>query len=205
MIRTVKELKPSLMLECLSPDFGGDLSRVALVATAGLNVFAHNLETVERLTPTVRDRRATYRQSLAVLTGARALAPEVVTKTSLMLGCGETAAEVRQTMRDALSAGVEIITFGQYLQPSKRHMAVSRMLPPSEYENWREEGMAMGFKYVASGPLVRSSYKAGEVFLEAFAKEKAEQAKAARALGEGKAAAARGGARQASAAAAAQL
>lgn len=186
VIRTVKAHKPSLMLECLSPDFAGDLSRVSLVANAGLNVFAHNLETTERLTPTVRDRRAHYRQSLAVLEGARAAAPSVVTKTSVMLGCGEEAAEVRQTMRDALNAGVEIFTLGQYLRPSKRHMPVSRMLPPAEYEMWRQEGMAMGFKFVASGPLVRSSYKAGEVFLEAFAKERAAEVKAAQAIGQSK-------------------
>lgn len=182
--------KPDLMLECLSPDFGGDLARVAAVATAGLDVFAHNLETVERTTPAVRDRRAHYRQSLAVLEGARAVAPAVVTKTSVMLGCGEEPAEVRQTMRDALSAGVEIFTLGQYLQPSKRHMAVSRMLPPEEYEAYRQEGMDMGFKFVASGPLVRSSYKAGEAFLEAFAKERAAEVRATRAIAKPKAAAA---------------
>mmetsp|Transcript_12702 Transcript_12702/g.30848 ORF Transcript_12702/g.30848 Transcript_12702/m.30848 type:complete len:114 (-) Transcript_12702:341-682(-) len=96
-----------------------------------------------------------------------------------MLGVGEEAGEVRQAMRDLLNAGVEIFTLGQYLQPSKRHMPVSRQLPPEEYEAWRQEGMSMGFKYVASGPLVRSSYRAGEFFLEAFAKERAAEAAAA--------------------------
>jgi lipoic acid synthetase len=92
----------------------------------------------------------------------------VVTKTSIMLGFGEEPKEIRQTMRDMRDAGVEIFTLGQYLRPSKRHMKVTRMLPPEEYDGWREEGMAMGFKFVASGPLVRSRYKAGEVFMEAF-------------------------------------
>lgn len=178
VVRRVKEIKPSMRLECLTPDFNGTsgLAGVATVATAGLDVYAHNIETVERLQSTVRDRRAGYRESIGVLEHARAVNPRVVTKTSIMLGLGEEAHEVRQTMRDMRDAGVEIFTLGQYLRPSKRHMKVARMLPPEEYEAWREEGMAMGFKYVASGPLVRSSYKAGEVFMEAILNERdAEQ------------------------------
>ena len=135
-------------------------------------MYAHNIETVERLQSTVRDRRAGYTESLAVLEHAKTVAPKLVTKTSIMLGHGEEDAEVRQTMRDMLNAGVEIFTLGQYLRPTKRHIPVARMVPPAEYEAWRKEGMSMGFKYVASGPLVRSSYKAGEVFLEAFVKER---------------------------------
>jgi len=176
VIREIKARKPSLMLECLAPDFSGVEALVGQVARAGLNVFAHNIETVERLQGRVRDRRANYAQSLSVLEAARRLQPGLVTKSSIMLGVGEEAAEVRQAMRDLLSAGVEIFTLGQYLRPSKKHMPVARMLTPEEYEAWRQEGMDMGFKYVASGPLVRSSYRAGEFFLEAFARERQGQA-----------------------------
>ena len=174
VVRRVKQLKPSMRLECLTPDFNGTsgLAGVATVASAGLDVYAHNIETVERLQGTVRDRRAGYSESLGVLEHARAINPSVVTKSSIMLGLGEEPAEVRQTMRDLRDAGVEIFTLGQYLRPSRRHMKVARMLPPEEYDAWREEGMAMGFKYVASGPLVRSSYKAGEVFLKAILEAK---------------------------------
>ena len=173
-VRRIKELKPSMRLECLTPDFNGTsgLEGVATVARAGLDVYAHNIETVERLQSTVRDRRAGYRESLAVLEHARVTTSGLVTKSSIMLGHGEEPHELRQTMRDLLNAGVEIFTLGQYLRPSRRHMKVARMVPPEEYEAWREEGLAMGFKYVASGPLVRSSYKAGEVFMEAFLKKR---------------------------------
>ena len=118
------------------------------------------------------DGKRWYAESIAVLEHARRVNPAVVTKTSIMLGLGERAAEVRQTMRDMRDAGVEIFTLGQYLRPSKRHMPVARMLPPEEYDAFREDGLALGFKYVASGPLVRSSYKAGEVFMEAFLEER---------------------------------
>ena len=168
----LKFRQPSLRVECLVSDFQGDRESISALATSGLDVFAHNIETVERLQSTVRDRRAGYTESLAVLEHAKKVAPKLVTKTSIMLGHGEEDAEVRQTMRDMLNAGVEIFTLGQYLRPTKRHIPVARMVPPAEYEAWRKEGMSMGFKYVASGPLVRSSYKAGEVFLEAFVKER---------------------------------
>ena len=113
-----------------------------------------------------------------MLEHAKKVNPRVVTKTSIMLGLGEEAHEIRQTMRDMRDAGVEIFTLGQYLRPSKRHMKVARMLPPEEYDGWREEGMAMGFKYVASGPLVRSSYKAGEVFMSAILEQRDAEEKA---------------------------
>jgi lipoic acid synthetase len=180
VVRRVKELKPEMRLECLTPDFNGTsgLAGVATVATAGLDVYAHNIETVERLQSVVRDRRAGYRESIGVLEHAKKVNPRVVTKTSIMLGLGEEAHEIRQTMRDMRDAGVEIFTLGQYLRPSKRHMKVARMLPPEEYDGWREEGMAMGFKYVASGPLVRSSYKAGEVFMSAILEQRDAEEKA---------------------------
>ena len=157
-----------MKVECLTPDFRGVVEPIALVARSGLDVFAHNVETVERLQGRVRDHRAGYRQSIGVLESAKAAAPLVLTKTSVMLGLGEREEEVRATMRDMRAAGVDVITFGQYLRPSKRHMPVERYVPPAEFEDWKKEGEAMGFVYVASGPLVRSSYKAGEYFLEKY-------------------------------------
>ncbi|KAH8093510.1 lipoate synthase [Aureococcus anophagefferens] len=162
---TVKELKlanENLLVEVLSPDFGGDLARVETVAHSGLNVFAHNIETVERLTPLVRDRRAGYRQTLDVLRHAKASAG-VLTKTSIMLGFGEADDEIRATLADLRDAGVDVVTFGQYLQPTKRHLKVKEYVTPEKFDAWKDEADAMGFLYVASGPLVRSSYRAGEL------------------------------------------
>jgi lipoyl synthase len=173
--RTVEGLKvyqPSLLVEVLSPDFRGDHDSVDLVAGSGLDVFAHNIETVERLQSSVRDRRANYHQSLAVLKHSKQRHPNVLTKTSIMLGVGESPSEVRQTMCDVRDAGVDVVTFGQYLRPSKRHLKVEQWITPDEFDAWKEEGEAMGFVYVASGPLVRSSYKAGEFFLEGLLRQR---------------------------------
>ena len=173
--QTVRELKksdPKLLVEVLSGDFQGNRDHVSLVANSGLEVFAHNLETVEHLTPRVRDRRAAYRQSLEVLEVAKhSYLPQpnqkdLITKTSLMLGLGETDDQVSQTLRDCRTAGVDVITFGQYLRPTKRHLAVSDYVTPDKFDHWKKEADAMGFKYVASGPLVRSSYKAGELYVK---------------------------------------
>lgn len=172
----LKRLKPSLLVEVLTPDFGGDADLVGIMAASGLDVFAHNLETVERCTPRVRDRRAGYQQTLAVLRAAKASNPALITKTSLMLGVGETPDEIRQTMRDCRDAGVDVITFGQYLRPSKRHLPVAEYVTPEAFEQWQTEADAMGFLYVASGPLVRSSYKAGELFLENVIKQRRQAA-----------------------------
>ena len=114
----------------------------------------------------VRDRRAAYRQSLETLRLAKQLRPELVTKTSLMLGCGETDPEVEQTLRDLREANVDVVTFGQYMRPTKRHMKVSEYVTPEKFAEWQRRAEAMGFLYVASGPLVRSSYKAGEFFIK---------------------------------------
>lgn len=173
--RTVENLKreqPDLLVETLSPDFRGDEPCVDRVVTSGLDVFAHNVETVERLQPFVRDRRAGYAQTLRVLERSREIRPDVVTKTSIMLGVGETEQEIRQTMRDMLDVGVEVITLGQYLRPSKRHLKVEQWVTPEEFDAWRVEGEQMGFSYVASGPLVRSSYRAGEFFLESLIRKR---------------------------------
>ena len=167
--RTVREIKtrsPDMIVEALIPDFQGDLDAVRTVVDAGVDVLDHNVETVERLQARVRDRRANYRQSLAVLEGAKGMREGVFTKSSIMLGFGETEDEVIQTMRDLRAAGVDILTVGQYLRPSTWHLAVEEYVPPTTFDRYREIGESMGFLYVASGPLVRSSYRAGEFFLE---------------------------------------
>jgi lipoic acid synthetase len=177
-VRGIKERAPHILVECLTPDFQGDLDAVRMLASSGLDVFAHNVETVSRLQSRVRDPRAGYAQSLAVLAAAKEAG--VHTKSSLMLGLGETDAEVEAAMRDMRTAGVDILTLGQYLQPTPRHLAVSEFVPPAKFDHWRDYGIdTIGFSYVASGPLVRSSYKAGEFFVEAMIREKREKEKAA--------------------------
>ena len=145
-------------MEALTGDFAGDLSQVQRVAQSGLDVYAHNIETVEALTPQVRDRRATFRQSLAVLAHAKASGARV-TKTSIMLGVGERDDQVLDALRELRKVDVDVVTFGQYMRPTKRHMKVDRYVEPAEFEKWKEVAEDMGFLYVASGPLVRSSYK----------------------------------------------
>ncbi len=164
----LKKTAPNLLVECLSPDFGGNRDALAaLVAPeVKLDVFAHNMETVERLTPFVRDPRAKYRQSLAVLKSAKEINPDIVTKTSLMLGLGETDEEIETTLRELRDVGVDCLTFGQYMQPTKRHLKVVEYVTPEKFDHWARIGDAFGFLYTASGPLVRSSYKAGEFFIK---------------------------------------
>jgi lipoic acid synthetase len=172
VVSTVQELKrrdPRLRVETLVGDFQGRKELVEQVVASGMDVFAHNIETVARLTKTVRDRRAGYEQTLAVLKHAKEARPDVVTKSSIMLGLGERAEEIHQVMHDLKAAGVEILTFGQYLQPTKRHMKVDRYVTPEEFEEWKVAGEALGF-HVASGPLVRSSYRAGDFFKERLAR-----------------------------------
>lgn len=164
-IRAVREASPGTLVEILIPDFRGEAGLVETVAASGPHVLAHNLETVERLTPSVRDARAGYRQSLEILREAGRRRPRLVTKSSLMMGLGETRDEVLQAMRDLRAAGVRVLTLGQYLRPSDWHLAVERFVPPEEFDALRAEGESMGFLYVAAGPLVRSSYRAGEYFL----------------------------------------
>jgi lipoic acid synthetase len=170
-VRQLKALKPGILVEALTPDFRGDLEAVKHLASCGLDVFAHNVETVARLQGRVRDHRAGYDQSLSVLRTARAQrrpdGTAVVTKTSLMLGLGEEDDEVKQTMKDIKDAGVDILTLGQYLQPTEHHLPVTSYVTPEAFDAWREYGeKVLGFAYVAAGPLVRSSYKAGEFFIE---------------------------------------
>jgi lipoic acid synthetase len=163
-IRRLKDL-PGLLVEVLTPDFQGDAEAVRTVGRAGPDVFANNIETVRRLTPVVRDARAGYDQTLGVLERMRREFPRVVTKSSIMVGLGETEAEVHECMRDLRAAGADILTLGQYLRPSAWHLPVVEWVTPARFATYREAGLALGFRYVASGPLVRSSYRAAELFL----------------------------------------
>ncbi|MCH8505871.1 MAG: lipoyl synthase [Ectothiorhodospiraceae bacterium] len=162
-VRAVKEMNPETAVEALTPDFQGRLEDVETVVDSGLEVFAQNVETVKRLTHVVRDRRASYEQTLAVLAHAKRHRPEVLTKTSLMLGLGETEAEIRQALSDLKAANVDIVTFGQYLRPTVNHLPVERYVTPEQFAEYRRWGLEMGFLEVVSGPLVRSSYRADQV------------------------------------------
>lgn len=163
-IRRLKAV-PGLLVEVLTPDFQGDPEAVRTVGRAGPDVFANNVETVRRLSPVVRDARAGYDQTLGVLARMKQEFPAIVTKSSIMAGLGESDAEIEETMRDLRAAGVEILTLGQYLRPSAWHLPVVEWVTPERFAGWREAGLALGFRYVASGPLVRSSYRAAELFL----------------------------------------
>lgn len=165
-VRILRERSPDMLIECLTGDFRGDLACVERVATSGLNVYAHNVETVEELTPRVRDPKAQYRQSLSVLEHVKHTLPHIVTKSSLMLGFGESDAQVLQTLKDLRSIGVDCVTLGQYMRPTRRHMKVTEYVRPEKFKHWEEVGLQLGFAFVASAPLVRSSYRAGELFIK---------------------------------------
>ncbi len=162
-IKAVKETCPKVMVEALTPDFEGKNRSISILLSSNLDVFAQNVETVERLTLRVRDPRAGYQQTLNVLEKAKKFNPDVLTKTSLMLGLGETTKEIESTMMDAYSVGVEILTLGQYLRPTLNHLPVERYVPPEEFLHYKNIAKEMGFKEVASGPMVRSSYRADKV------------------------------------------
>jgi len=167
-VRAIKARNPGTAVEALTPDFGGDLAAVATVVDSGVDVFAHNLETVRRLTPEVRDPRAGYDQTLRVLAHAGAVARvstgggdrRLLTKSSLMLGLGETPDEVAQAMDDLRAAGVGLLTLGQYLRPTANHLPVREFVHPDQFSVYRQVGLDKGFIEVVSGPLVRSSYRA---------------------------------------------
>ena len=162
-VREIKRLNPETAVEALTPDFQGVMTDVATVVDSGLDVFAQNVETVRRLTHPVRDARASYEQTLAVLAYARQHRREqgdVLVKTSLMLGLGETDDEILETMRDLRAAGVDLLTLGQYLRPTVNHLAVERFVTPQEFEQYRQQALELGFVECVSGPLVRSSYRA---------------------------------------------
>lgn len=163
-IRAIKTRCPKTKVEALTPDFQGIQKDIAVLLDSGVDVFAQNVETVERLTHPVRDNRAGYWQTLNVLSYAKQYRPDVLTKTSLMLGLGETDDEIIQTMDDMRAHQVDILTLGQYLQPTKNHLPVERYVTPETFEKLREIGLKKGFFEVASGPLVRSSYRADRIF-----------------------------------------
>ncbi|XP_022787962.1 lipoyl synthase, mitochondrial-like, partial [Stylophora pistillata] len=156
---------PGILVECLTGDFRGDLKGVEDVVKSGLDVYAHNVETVNRLQLLVRDPRANYKQSLEVLRHVKRLEPSMVTKSSLMLGLGESDEEVQQALKDLRDANVDCVTLGQYMQPTRLHLKVTEYITPEKFKHWELVGDELGFAYTASGPLVRSSYKAGEFFL----------------------------------------
>jgi lipoyl synthase len=160
----LRRAAPKTLVEVLTPDFQGATSALDMIADANPTVAAHNIETVERLTPRVRDRRASYRQSLDVL--AHYKKRGMRTKSSIMVGVGEERDEVLQAMRDLRAVDCDILTVGQYLRPSGKHLAVERFVPPEEFVEYEREGIGFGFRFVAAGPLVRSSYKAGEFFVQ---------------------------------------
>lgn len=159
-VRAIKTLTPDTAVEVLTPDFQGVMSDVETLVDSGIEVFAQNVETVERLTHPVRDPRAGYQQTLNVLRHAKQHRPDVLTKTSVILGLGETDEEILQTLRDLREHQVDIVTFGQYLRPTKNHLPIDRYVTPDEFAKYREWGLDMGFLEVVSGPMVRSSYRA---------------------------------------------
>ncbi len=170
-IREIKARDPSILVEVLVPDFQGDPELVGEIIDAEPDVIAHNIETVERLQWPVRDRRAGYEQSLSVLEQV-ATESDAYAKTSIMLGVGEHHHEVYQTLRDLRSVGVDVVTLGQYLQPSRSHLEVADYVHPDVFDTWqRVAETELDFLYCASGPMVRSSYRAGELFVEALRRE----------------------------------
>ena len=165
-VRLIKEICPDIIVEVLIPDFNNDLNALKMVVESGVDVVAHNIETVERLTPKVRDPRAGYWKSLKTLKMVKDLSDKVYTKSSIMLGLGERDDEVIKAMKDLRSVGVDILTIGQYLQPTRHHLPVVEYVTPEKFRWFKEIGERLGFLYVASAPLVRSSYKAGEYFIK---------------------------------------
>lgn len=171
-IETIKKNNKHLIVEVLTPDFRGVKECVERIVKSKPDVFAHNIETVERLTHKVRDPRATYKQTLAVLTMIKDADPTMYTKSSIMLGLGEKDDEVLQTLKDLRTVQCDVVTFGQYLQPTKTKLKVEEFVHPEKFQYWQKVAEEMGFLYVASGPLVRSSYKAGEFFMKGVIEKK---------------------------------
>lgn len=159
-VREIKQRTPETAVEVLTPDFQGVMKDVETIVDSGIEVFAQNVETVKRLTHPVRDPRASYQQTLDVLAHAKRHRPEMLTKTSVILGLGETEEEIREVLTDLKTHQVDIVTFGQYLRPTKNHLPVDRYVTPEQFATYREWGLDMGFLEVVSGPMVRSSYRA---------------------------------------------
>jgi lipoyl synthase len=167
-VERLKELRPDILVETLLGDFGGHLDYVDTTIDARPDVWAHNIEVVRRLQRTIRDVRCSYERSLAVLRRVKERDPARITKSSVMVGIGETNDEVLETLADLRGAGVDLVTLGQYLRPTPKHAAVDRFVEPATFEHFAREATRLGFAYVASAPLVRSSYKAAEVFVRSI-------------------------------------
>jgi lipoic acid synthetase len=166
-IKGIKNTHPKVIIEALIPDFSGDLEALKRLVEARPEVIAHNIETTEKLTPRVRDARASYKQSLVVLKNIKMLDPKIYTKSSIMLGLGEEEEDVIGAMGDINNVGVNFLTIGQYLRPSISQLEVKEYVHPSKFDYFRQKALKLGFLYVASGPLVRSSYRASEFFIKA--------------------------------------
>ena len=165
-IRETRRRCPELIIEALIPDFRGNVRALGKVVAVSPHVIGQNIETVRRLTRYARDARCGYEQTLDVLANVKALDPRIYTKSAILLGLGETAGEVLETMRDLRERDVDILTLGQYLQPTKKHVPVAEFVHPDRFRKYEEQGMRLGFRYVAAGPMVRSSYRAAEFFVE---------------------------------------
>jgi lipoic acid synthetase len=174
-IKAIKKHDPEVITEVLIPDFQGNTEDLKAIVDAGPEVIAHNIETTRPLTPRIRDPRASYEQSLTVLRGIKELSPRSYSKSSIMLGLGENVEDLLQTMKDLRAVGVDILTLGQYLRPSKGHVPVIDYISPERFKHFKSEAEQLGFLYVASGPFIRSSYRAGEFFVEALIREKSSQ------------------------------
>lgn len=174
-VEVIKKHRPETLVEILIPDFKADHKCLDRIAECGADVFAHNVETTRRLTKRVRDPRCGYDQSVEVLRYLKEKQPDTYTKSSIMLGVGETAEEISETMDDLRAVDVDVLTLGQYLRPSSKQLPVEEYVHPSVYAAYEQLGLAKGFKYVPSGPLVRSSYRAGEKYLESQIRQKKAQ------------------------------
>lgn len=175
-VATIKAHKPDLLVEVLTPDFKGNQEYIGKIVDAKPDVFAHNVETVERLQKRVRDPRAGYAQSLGVLEYVKKRDPTRFTKSSLMLGLGEKDEEILQTLKDLRAVDCDVVTFGQYLQPTRTKLPVEEFVTPEKFAEWQRIAEDMGFLYVASGPLVRSSYRAGEFFMRGIIEKRKKAA-----------------------------
>ncbi len=175
-IREIKKETPHTTIELLIPDFKGDRECFGTITSAMPEVIGHNIETVERLSPKVRDGRAKYAQSLAVLKMIKELDSRIYTKSAIMLGLGETEDEIIQSMKDLRGVGVDFLAIGQYLQPTKSQIGVQEYIKPEQFAHLKEKALQLGFLYVAAGPFVRSSYRAGEFFIKRIVKEQAATA-----------------------------
>jgi len=165
-IKEIKKYYPEIIVEVLIPDFKGDINALKKIIDVKPEVIAHNIETIERLQKNIRDPRANYKQSLQVLENVKKINQKIYTKSSIMLGLGESDEEVIQSMKDLRVIGVDIFTLGQYLRPTDWHIPISSFVAPEKFEYFRQKAQEAGFLYCASGPFVRSSYRAGELFMK---------------------------------------